>query len=566
MINPIILKFMSSLLNSDASKSAMPSASGDGGKHFLSDMQKALRTFSNKSDFATHESIKANTDSYGKGYKNYLESFKKELLAQGKPLNEIFLKEKDFPLIKKFLLQCGFSNKKIDGFLKDLKSDSPGGQINLSYFFQKASELESPKDKAYHDKIIASNAIPHIESILRDFQFTPKEMDNLISYAKTEGGGLDLKQFVNKLKEISSRKPFADNNGVDRDVCQKIISKMEAIGISVKNKEKIEQISPEDFIASLEQTLENVNQNDKSSSEIKKTLDNLVKRVTRSDQNITSASSVKVASNYNFTNSLIEEQTNKNHNHLFDKKPKSSSENITNKNDVISSFLKQEGDKITPHAQLIANTSNPKQRADIFSDLNKKMGLMNPVERDSDHILIKTGQMDAPRNTATFNLAGTVKSAPSNNNGSGGYYLQASLIDQVGKQISRSILTGDRIVRLQLNPPELGTVKIKMDMKDHSLRIGIITEHHSVKELLLNNIHQLREALLHQGVKLDKVDVQIDYNFGQSLNSSKQGTNSGPGTGRGFNEKQFNTNSLTQETSAIQMHMISKNNLLDLVA
>ena len=52
MINPVILEFMSSLLNSSASKSAIPSASGDGGKHFLVDMQNALHTFTNKSSFA----------------------------------------------------------------------------------------------------------------------------------------------------------------------------------------------------------------------------------------------------------------------------------------------------------------------------------------------------------------------------------------------------------------------------------------------------------------------------------------------------------------------------------
>lgn len=566
MINPVILKFVSSLLNSDASNSAISSASGDGGKQFLSDMQNALRTFSNKSSVVAHESIKTNTASNEKGYKYYLDSFKKTLLAKGKPLNEIFLKEKDFPLVKKFLLQCGFSSKQIDGFLKNLKSNSPDGQITLSYFFQKASELESPKDKDYHDKIIASSAIPYIDSILRDFQFTPKEMDNLISYAKTEGGGLDLKQFVNKLKEISSRKTFAENNVTDRNLCQKIISKMEMAGISVKNKEKIEQISPKDFIASLEQTLDNVNKNNSHSSEIKKTLAGLVKRIARPDQNITSASAVKVASNYDFTNSLIEEQRDKNHNHLFDKKAKSSSGDFANKDEVLSSSIKQKGGKITQRAQLFANTSNPKQRADIFSDLNKKMGLMNPVEKDHDHIQVKTAQVDAPRNTATLNFANTLKAGQSNGRASGEYYLQASLIDQVGKQISKSILTGDRIVRLQLKPPELGTVKIKIDMKDDSLRIGMIAEHHSVKELLLNNIHQLREALLHQGVKLDKVDVQIDYSFGQSLNSSKQGTNSGSESGRDFNEKQFNTNSLAQGTSAIPMHMISKNNLLDLVA
>ncbi|MGA8178920.1 MAG: hypothetical protein WB792_02595, partial [Desulfobacterales bacterium] len=225
MINPVILKFMSSLLNGDSTASANSSTSGDGGQHFLSEMQNALHASSNKSSPATREAMKANTASNETGYQSYLESFKKELLSQGKPLSGVFLKESDFPLIKKFLLQCGFSSEKADKFLKDLKTDSPDGHINLSYFFQKASELVSSKDKAHQDKIIGSTAVPYIESILRDFQFTPKETDNVISLARVQGGGLDLNQFVNKLKEISSRKPFADNNGVDQNLCRKIIAK-----------------------------------------------------------------------------------------------------------------------------------------------------------------------------------------------------------------------------------------------------------------------------------------------------------------------------------------------------
>ena len=565
MINPVILQFMSSLINSDSSGSSVPSASGDGGKHFLLDMQNALHAASNKYSPMSRESMKTDAASNEQGYKNYLESFKKELLARGKSLNEIFLNESDLPLVKKFLLQCGFSSEKVDGFLKDLRTNSADGQINLSYFFQMASQMELPKDKANQDKTIASTAIPYIESILRDFQFTPKEMDNLISAARVEGGGLDLKQFVNKLKEISSRKPFADNTGVDRNLGQKIINKMEMIGISVKNNENMGQISLKDFISSLEHTLKNVNKNETQSSEITQTLDGLVKRVSRKDQNVSSASPGKIASNYDLTNSLIEEQTDKNRNHLFDKRSISSSENNTKKNEAVSSFLKQKGEAGTHRAQLDANASNPKHRTAIFSDYNKKMGLMNPVERDSDHIQIKTGPMDAPKTTASVNFTETLKAEQSNTNGTRGY-LQASLVDQVGKQISRSILRGDRIVRLQLKPPELGTVKIKMDLKDHTLRIGMIAEHHSVKELLLNNIHQLKEALLHQGVKLDNVDVQIDYSFGQSLNGSKQETNGGPGAGRDFTEKQFNTNTLDQAAPAMPLRMISKNKLLDLVA
>ena len=562
MIDPTILQFMSLLLNGEPAGSTKSMASEGKDRNFFSDMKNALHAASNKSSQIAHKPLKAVSDSVEKGYNYYLDSFKKELLAQGKPLNEFFLKEDDFPLVKKFFLQCGFSKEQINKFLKDLKSESPGGQINLSYFLQKASELESPEEKAYKDKVISSSATPYIESILRDFQFTPNEMNNVISAVKVDGGGLDLDKFITKLKGISTQKSIVVKNGVDQ-----IISKMEKIGIHLKNQGRIEQISLEDFSASLEQTVNRSYTNNKLASEIKGTLDGLLKRVTASDQNVSYTSSIKFSQNYNSANSLIEEKTEKSRNHLFNVNGKkfASGKNNAEDNESIISYIKQKNDKVVHHRQIDVNLSTSKERSNPFSELNNKMELANPTERNNYRVQAETGQMDAAKNTASFNFADSIGNVGNNKNGSMGY-LQASLINQVGKQISRSILNGDQIVRLQLKPPDLGTVKIKIDIKDNTLKLGIVAEHHSVKELLLNNIHQLKEALLHQGVKLDKVDVQIDYNFGQSLNGSKEGSNSGSGTKRDLNEELLNANTLVQDTSITSMNMRSKNNLLDLVA
>ena len=100
MTNPIILKLMSSLLNGKTSGNVKSLESGKGNRHFLSDMLKALHASKNGAFHMADKPTKINTTSNNKGYKYYLESFKKELLAQGKPLNKTFLKEKDLPLIK----------------------------------------------------------------------------------------------------------------------------------------------------------------------------------------------------------------------------------------------------------------------------------------------------------------------------------------------------------------------------------------------------------------------------------------------------------------------------------
>jgi flagellar hook-length control protein FliK len=105
-----------------------------------------------------------------------------------------------------------------------------------------------------------------------------------------------------------------------------------------------------------------------------------------------------------------------------------------------------------------------------------------------------------------------------------------------------------------------------MDIKDHTLRLSMITEHHSAKELLLNNVHELKEALIQHGVKLEKVDVQINYNFDQSLNASKDGTDNGHGWREGFDGEDFHSDNHTEGSHEKPLNIMPGSNLLDLVA
>ena len=559
MTNPAILKLMSSLLNGKASGNVQPLKSGKGNGHFFSDMLKALHASKNGAFHIADEPTKINTTSNNKGYKFYLESFKKGLLAQGKPLNKAFLYENDLPLIKIFLLQCGFSHEKVEGFLKDLKTNNPNGEISLSQLFLKITELGQPKRKDHQDETVSPSVVPYIESVLRDFNLTPKELDRIFSKARIEGGGLDLNRLAARLKEINGQRPLANKTVVDQKLSRQISDKMEMIGMNIPKNGKADPISLEDFIASLEQITENMGREKKVSPDIKNTLDKIFERVESSEQKSASTSSVKVSSTYHFTESLLKEEINKKGNHVLNEKNKS------DKNESISSFLKQKDVKVQNHARPNAGNSDSSGKADLLSNLNKQTELINPVKKEGYRVDTEAGKINVPRNTEAFNFTNTLKTVehgekPFRN------YLQASIVDQVGKQISRSILRGDQLVTLLLKPPDLGTVRIEIDIKDHILRLSMIAEHHSVKELLLNNVHELKEALVQHGVKLEKVDVQINYNFGQSLNASKEGSENGQGWRRDIDGERFHSDNHTEGPHERPINIMSGSNLLDLVA
>ena len=532
----------------------------------MSDMLKALHASKNGTFHMADKVDKTNTTCNNKGYKYYLESFKKELLAQGKPLNKSFLKEKDLPLVKKFLLKCGFSHEKVEQFLKDLKANNSDGEINLSQMFLKITELGSPKRKGHQNETVAPAAIPYIESILRDFNLTPKELDSIFGKTRIKGGGLDLHKLVEKLKEVNGRRPLTNKTVVDGKLSRQISDKMEKIGMNIPEKGKADQISLEDFIASLEQITEKIGQGKKVSPDIKNTLNKILERVENSEPKPSSTLSEKVSPNYHFTDTLLKDENNKKGRHDFNEKVISSSEKSkSGKNEFISSFLNQKDAKVQKNVGPNANTSNHSGKADLISNLNKQTELINPVKEGSYRVDTETGQINVTRNTEALNFTNTLKTVEQGEKSFRGY-IPASIVDQVGKQISRSILRGDQVVTLKLKPPDLGTVGVKIDIKDHALRLSMTAEHHSVKELLLNHVHELKEALVQHGVKLEKVDVQINFNFGQSLNASKEGTDNEQGWRKNFNGEEFRSDNPIEGPLERPINIMSKSNLIDLVA
>ena len=481
----------------------------------------------------------------------YLESFRKGLLAQGKPLDKISLNKEDLFLLKKFLLQCGFSEQKTERFLNELKNNNPDGEINLANFFQKIAELDPAERSEKNDKescIIESSAIPYLESVLRNFGLTPKEIDNALSAAKVEGGGVDPKIFAIKLKQIKNR--IADNIQTiqDRDTVQQISNKMETMGLNLPDKAKAGKISIEDFITSLEQMTKVQGKENKPPSELKSTMGQLLERVVISGEKQNFVFSSPADANFKLHDPIAKKKINDKVGSLDNQ---SLLTNLNDKNEKIDNIGRQN-----------IEYANHEKKVELFSNSSHGKGFQNMAGNKGHDIQSGIRIMEPPNQTSVSTFSETINAAESNDK-SFRSSLPAYLVDQVGKQISRSILRGDRIVRLQLKPPDLGRVKINIDIKDNALKLGMIAEHSSVKELLLSNVHELRGALVSQGIKLENIDIQINYGFGQSLAGSKEGKKwNQDSDGKGG----FISKNSAEVLQSEPLKMIVGNNLLNLVA
>jgi flagellar hook-length control protein FliK len=64
-------------------------------------------------------------------------------------------------------------------------------------------------------------------------------------------------------------------------------------------------------------------------------------------------------------------------------------------------------------------------------------------------------------------------------------------------------------VRLRLSPPELGSLRLEVSLRDGVLSARLEAETSSARNLLLDNLPALRERLAEQNIKVERFDVDV---------------------------------------------------------
>ncbi|MCH7649697.1 MAG: flagellar hook-length control protein FliK [Nitrospinae bacterium] len=78
-----------------------------------------------------------------------------------------------------------------------------------------------------------------------------------------------------------------------------------------------------------------------------------------------------------------------------------------------------------------------------------------------------------------------------------------------------------REVHIKLDPPSLGTVRMNVSISGETVRATLIVENNIVKLMIENNLSQLKDAITHQGVKIDSFNVLVGGNASQSAHGHK---------------------------------------------
>ncbi|WP_320043926.1 flagellar hook-length control protein FliK [uncultured Desulfobacter sp.] len=116
---------------------------------------------------------------------------------------------------------------------------------------------------------------------------------------------------------------------------------------------------------------------------------------------------------------------------------------------------------------------------------------------------------------------------------------------QVGKSIVRSINTGNDTIRMQLKPPELGRVYMNIDHNGSSMKVSVITEHQSAKDILTANVNEIKTMLSSSGINLESFEVDMSSDFQQSMADTRTRNQS-----NGKRQAKRGTDDDTQESAA----------------
>jgi flagellar hook-length control protein FliK len=65
------------------------------------------------------------------------------------------------------------------------------------------------------------------------------------------------------------------------------------------------------------------------------------------------------------------------------------------------------------------------------------------------------------------------------------------------------------LVRLRLNPPELGSLKVEIRLQSGALTAHLEAETPQARSLLVDNLSMLRERLAEHGVRIEQFDVDL---------------------------------------------------------
>ncbi|RLB36142.1 MAG: hypothetical protein DRH11_00330 [Deltaproteobacteria bacterium] len=442
-----------------------------------------------------------------------LRALEEEFLSAGKPVPNISLDSSNFPLLQEFLHYFGLSKHTAESILKDLSENNPGKKIGLLDFLEKIAILAEDKKKQNMPFVIDPSVIPYLESTLRSFGFAPKELETAFNSAKIKGRGAHLGKLLGKLKALINKRPHLKSN----PKLQHFLSTIKELATRQPLQSR-GSVSDRSTPALLEREEKHVNPGSKGRRSKRGGLisvRDLVKTLELLTRNPGKGLPEKVVANspgWRFLEGAIQP---------FSKTP------LDTQPFIKKATKKEKASSTCKTVNSMEGKGKPKS-ADTRASL-KPTVRNKEIEFSSDWEGNQIARIESGKKLPTLhNSIGSIFLKPAIQAGENARLFRPSLptylINQVGRSISKAVLRGEKVIRLRLKPPSLGTLNIKINIKDNKLKLEMASQKGAAKDLLLSHVNELKSALWEQGLKLERIDIQVNESIGYSLANSEQDT------------------------------------------
>jgi flagellar hook-length control protein FliK len=424
--------------------------------------------------------------------------------------------------------------------------DTDNKQINKIDKATQQETIKKTKSAENDSKIVASQDLESTDHMqeavdtLKKLGFDVEAVDTLLEIFKSDSSlnvvallqtlttqnyklnDFSLKEFLNansfdesSLSQLENRKGLINDllklSGLTDQETKNLIQKLESQQLvsSKPNNQLIEQASPKTKKAVGQSEVINLAGKDlmgKNSAEKNNESNNQL------DKNLDSHSKEKIINQ----GPIVKKSSTKN-NSNSDKNKNSIVTNTTGNEKVVSTNNQTESktNNIGPSKEKIESSNTLLEKNATHNSIGMKYSSANGLDASTSKNLeaIKiNGEIQVQNsNVATENnnkTASTTKATLPENS----IYkapIENRVIDQIINRLSVRSNGSQSEVKIRLDPPSLGTVRMNISTSVDGVRTLIVAENQAVKQLIENNLSQLRDSMANQGLKLDGFSVQV---------------------------------------------------------
>ena len=457
-------------------------------------------------------------------------------------------------MLKDFLCKLGFSLQKTEDYLKELAASHPRGDIHLQWFFSRIHELGTPGEDPFGKVLLDGSAAPYLHSVLNAFGVPEKQIDTFFEGCREAGGDFNLRALIQGLKQVNTEMT-ADLPCLEAGpLLEQVYGDLRHMGISGLKPVGSASLSLRGVIAAFERLEAKGRQacrradgggGGTQSESSGKDMDVLIHRITENTAAGRNKGSISFA---------------------VDSEPKWNADALTARD--VSRASQGDGKAgEAPSADVRPSPPAGHEETRFLGIVTPGKGYGEAAGKDPQTRTCP----EASREGGSVALSGSSEGAPFKTGLHGGpaekgpdQALPAHLMERAVKQILRSTLRGDKTFTLRLKPPELGVVRVALEIKENVLKLGVTTETPVARELLLSQVQGLKESLLEQGFKLEHVEVDVGQNFEQSLAHSKEGFKEGHGRQGGPREGSAQGEKMPEQGASTSDRSPGRNGLVDI--